>query len=72
MSVHHLEKIQSEAVAKRKRKKLAEVASAVQGKIPTVLNLEGQSEFALGYYQMHALLQKEKQEAKLRKEQKEV
>lgn len=73
MSVHHLEKMENRWLADRLKKRLSETASHIQGRIPTTLSLEGQSEFALGYYQMHAQLEKEKNEqiAAKKQEQKE-
>lgn len=65
MSVHHLEKmkkIEKRWLADRYREWLNQTASAIQEKIPATLNLEQQSEFALGYYQMHAELAREKKE----------
>lgn len=60
MSVHHLDKMENGWLAERFREKLNEVSSHIHGRIPTTLNLEGQSEFALGYYQMSAELTREK------------
>lgn len=54
MSVHHLEKIENKWLANQLKEQLSEVSTAICGQIPTTLNLEGQSEFALGYYQMCA------------------
>ena len=62
MSVHHLEKMENKWLADRLKKRLSETASRIRGRIPTTLSLEGQSEFALGYYQMYAQLEKEKNE----------
>ena len=62
MSVHHLEKMENTWLADRYREWLNQTASAIQEKIPATLNLEQQSEFALGYYQMHAELAREKKE----------
>ena len=54
MSVHHLEKFKNEWLANEMRDRLKQISTAINGSIPTTLNLEQQSEFALGYYQMGA------------------
>lgn len=56
MAVHHLEKIENKGRAINLKRQLSEVSTAISGEIPTTLSLEGQSEFALGYYQMCAKL----------------
>lgn len=65
MSIHHLEKINNDWLANQWREKLAETGARICGSIPTTLNLEGQSEFALGYYQMSAELIREKKERRI-------
>lgn len=56
MSVHHLEKIKNRGFAIKLKEQLDKVSTAISGEIPAALSLEGQSEFALGYYQMCAEL----------------
>lgn len=58
MSVHHLEKIKSEGLVKKYENALNDTAGAMTEKIPATLNLEQQSEFAIGYYQMRAELRR--------------
>lgn len=59
-SNHHLEKMENRWLAGEYRKKLEQVAAALGTAIPATLNLEQQSYFALGYYQMGAELNREK------------
>ena len=61
-SNHHLEKIENGWLAERYREKLQQISVAVGTSIPATLNLEQQSYFALGYYQMGAMLNREKYE----------
>lgn len=61
-SNHHLEKITNKWLASEYRKKLCEVSVALGTHVPATLNLEQQSYFALGYYQMGAMLNREKNE----------
>mgnify|MGYP004651776397 CR=1 FL=1 len=61
-SNHHLEKMENTWLAEKYREKLQEVSVALGTDIPATLNLEQQSYFALGYYQMGALLNREKNE----------
>lgn len=56
LSVHHLEKMENKWLAREYEKRLAEISTRIPGAIPTTLNLEKQAEFALGYYQMCAEL----------------
>ena len=62
LSVHHLEKMENKWLAEEYEKRLADISSRIPGAIPTTLNLEKQAEFALGYYQMCAELNREKQD----------
>ncbi|MGN1013947.1 MAG: type I-C CRISPR-associated protein Cas8c/Csd1 [Butyricicoccus sp.] len=64
LSVHHLEKVRASygRLADDFKEKLEQSYCAAQNKIPTTLNLEQQSEFALGYYQMSAELNREKRQ----------
>lgn len=64
MAVHHLDMIENKGRAINLRRKLSEVSMAISGGIPATLNLEGQSEFALGYYQMYAKLNYRKDDNK--------
>ena len=59
-SNHHLEKIENNRLADKYREKLQEVSVALGTDIPATLDLEQQSYFALGYYQMGAKLNQEK------------
>ena len=59
-SNHHLEKIENKWLAQQYQKKLQEISVALGTFIPPTLNLEQQSYFALGYYQMGAKLNQEK------------
>lgn len=62
MSVHHLEKIKTERkyLADYYSGILGELASGITEPIPTVLSLEMQTEFSVGYYQMSAELRKKR------------
>lgn len=74
MSTYHLNKIENAWLANKLKEQLAEINDHVEGSIPVTLNLEGQSEFALGYYQMTAELVRRRIEynaAKKAAEQKE-
>ena len=51
-SNHHLEKIENGWLADKYREKLQEISVALGTSSPATLNLEQQSYFALGYYQM--------------------
>ncbi len=55
-SNHHLEKIKNRRLADQYREKLQEISVALGTPIPATLDLEQQSYFALGYYQMGARL----------------
>lgn len=59
-SNHHLEKIENKWLADKYREKLQQISVALGTTIPATLNLEQQSYFALGYYQMGAKLNQEK------------
>ena len=59
-SNHHLEKIKNGWLADQYREKLQEISVALGTSIPATLNLEQQSYFALGYYQMGARLNQER------------
>lgn len=59
-SNHHLEKIDNEWLADKYREKLQQISVALGTSIPTTLDLEQQSYFALGYYQMGAKLNQER------------
>lgn len=59
LNVHHLAKLK-DAAAKAWRIRLGEVNTAIGDVIPTTLNLEKQSYFALGYYQMLAHIRQER------------
>ncbi len=59
-SNHHLEKIENDWLADKYREKLQQVSVALGTSIPATLNLEQQSYFALGYYQMGAKLNQER------------
>ena len=61
-SNHHLEKIDNTWLAGQYQEKLQQTSVALGSSIPATLNLEQQSYFALGYYQMGAMLNKEKNE----------
>lgn len=63
MSIHHLSKMENGWLSGQLKEKLTQISSNIHGDpIPVTLNLEQQSEFALGYYQMTAELNREKQE----------
>ena len=62
LSNYHLDKIDNRYVSQMLRDKLAETWKQVGDTVPAVLNLEQQSYFTLGYYQMSALLNREKAE----------
>ena len=59
-SNHHLEKIENRWLANKYREKLQLISTALGPDIPATLNLEQQSYFALGYYQMGAKLNQER------------
>lgn len=67
-SNYHLEKIKFKKHAENYRKKLQEISLTLGTDIPSTLNLEQQSYFALGYYQMGALLNKERAEEDARRD----
>ena len=59
-SNYHLEKIKGgDKLDEKYRKKLQQISAAIGTSIPATLNLEQQSYFALGYYQMGAMLSKQ-------------
>ena len=62
MSTHHLAKLESKKAADYFASKLADISARIGDGIPTVLELPGQSLFALGYYQMSAALNRERRE----------
>ena len=59
-SNYHLEKLENGWLADQYREKLRQVSVALGTFIPATLNLEQQSYFALGYYQMGAKLNQER------------
>ena len=59
-SNHHLEKMENGWLAGQYQEKLQQISVALGTSIPATLNLEQQSYFALGYYQMGAMLNQEK------------
>lgn len=63
-SNHHLKDIEKDKkwLAAIYREKLEEVSATLGNTVPATLNLEQQSYFALGYYQMGAMLNHEKAE----------
>jgi CRISPR-associated protein Csd1 len=63
MSVHHLAKIENKFYQNLYRELLEQVHSAIGPVIPTTLNLEKQSYFALGYYQMYAKMRQDRMDA---------
>lgn len=63
MSIHHLAKIESPFYQNLYRELLEQVHTAIGPVIPTTLNLEKQSYFALGYYQMFAKMRQDRMEA---------
>lgn len=62
MSVHHLEKIKYKKDAADLNDLLKQITTYIKGDIPATMTLEQQSEFALGYYQMGAELNRIKKE----------
>lgn len=62
LSAYHLEKIENEWLRKQYEDVLNDVYCAIGNHIPTVLSLEEQAYFALGYRQMCTKLQKDKNE----------
>lgn len=71
MSVHHLEKFNNEWLANEMRDRLKNISTAIDESIPTTLNLEQQSEFALGYYQMGAEINRIRKERSAAKKERE-
>ncbi len=67
LSVYHLNKMENGWLAAHLKEQLEDVSTHIEGGIPATLNLEQQSEFALGYYQMNAKLSAEKQQRILNK-----
>lgn len=67
LSVHHLSKIESRFYQNRYRELLEQVNAAIGSIIPTTLDLEKQSYFALGYYQMFAKIRQDRTEAATKK-----
>ena len=67
-SNYHLEKMDNKWLAGEYRKKLQRISVALGSVIPATLNLEQQSYFALGYYQMGAKLNQEIIERKAAKD----
>lgn len=63
MCVHHLAKIDNKFYQNLYRELLERVHTAIGPVIPTTLNLEKQSYFALGYYQMYAKMRKDRMDA---------
>lgn len=61
-SNYHLEKMENKWLADKYRENLQQVSVALGKYIPATLDLEQQSYFALGYYQMGAKLNKERKE----------
>lgn len=59
---YHLGKIEKKGIVKRYEEKLRQVSAALGTEIPVTLNLEQQSYFALGYYQMGAKLNQKENE----------
>ena len=59
-SNHHLEKMENRWLAGQYQEKLQQLSVALGTSIPATLNLEQQSYFALGYYQMGAMLNQER------------
>ena len=66
LSVHHLPKIEYAHIFTRL---LEEVYTSIGPEIPTTLNLEKQSYFALGYYQMSAKMRSDRMEAANKKKE---
>ena len=69
MSIHHLAKIESKFYQNLYRELLEQVHTAIGPAIPTTLNLEKQSYFALGYYQMYAKMRADRMEAANKKKE---
>lgn len=63
MNVHHLAKIENKFYQNLYRELLEQVHTAIGPVIPTTLNLEKQSYFALGYYQMYAKMRQDRMDA---------
>lgn len=63
MSIHHLAKIENKFYRDLYQKLLEQVHTAIGPMVPTTLNLEKQSYFALGYYQMYAKMRQDRIEA---------
>lgn len=61
-SNHHLKNLDNKWLAEQYRVKLQNISAALGDRIPATLNLEQQSYFALGYYQMGAKLTQERLE----------
>ena len=62
LSQYHLSKIENKAYVYRYEKMLSEIAIQIGTALPTTLNLEQQSQFALGYYQQRAAIYTNKTE----------
>lgn len=56
LSQYHLSKIENKAFVNRYERMLSEIAIQIGTSLPTTLNLEKQSQFALGYYQQRAAI----------------
>ncbi len=56
LSQYHLSKIENKAFVNRYETMLSEIAIQIGTALPTTLNLEQQSQFALGYYQQRAAI----------------
>lgn len=69
MSIHHLAKIESPFYQNLYRELLEQVHTAIGPVIPATLNLEKQSYFALGYYQMFAKMRQDRMEAANKKKE---
>jgi CRISPR-associated protein Csd1 len=69
LSNHHLSKMENQWLANNYQEKLAQLYVAAGTQIPTTLTPEGQSYFALGYYQMWAQMNNEKLERRAAKQQ---
>ena len=72
MSVHHLEKIKYKKYAEELNDMLKQITTCIKGNIPATMNLEQQSEFALGYYQMGAEINRIKKEKVDLKKEKQI
>lgn len=66
-STHHLEKLESKGLTKYFSDKLAEQSVRIGAEIPATLTLAEQSYFALGYYQMLAQMNMERNAARARR-----